>query len=27
MCITDQRFTVYYKKFAPGLAVYYNDAI
>lgn len=27
MYITDKRFTAYYEKFAPGLAVYYNDAI
>lgn len=27
MYITDQRFTAYYEKFAPGLANYYNDAI
>ena len=27
MYITDERFTAYYEKFAPGLAAYYNDAI
>ncbi|HWQ73652.1 MAG TPA: MerR family transcriptional regulator [Desulfitobacteriaceae bacterium] len=27
MYITDERFTAYYEKYAPGLAVYYNDAI
>jgi len=27
MYVTDERFTAYYDKFAPGLASYYNDAI
>lgn len=27
MYITDERFTAYYEKLAPGLAAYYNDAI
>ncbi|GBF35768.1 HTH-type transcriptional activator tipA [Desulfocucumis palustris] len=27
MYVTDGRFTVYYEKFAPGLAAYYNEAI
>lgn len=27
MYITDKRFTAYYEKFAPGLVVYYNEAI
>jgi DNA-binding transcriptional MerR regulator len=27
MYVTDERFTAYYEKFAPGLAAYYNDAI
>jgi len=27
MYITDERFTKYYDKFAPGLAAYYNEAI
>lgn len=27
MYISDERFTAYYEKFAPGLAAYYNDAI
>lgn len=27
MYICDERFTAYYEKFSPGLAVYYNNAI
>lgn len=27
MYVTDERFTAYYEKFAPGLAAYYNEAI
>lgn len=27
MYVTDERFTAYYDKFAPGLAAYYNEAI
>ncbi|HEX3010690.1 MAG TPA: MerR family transcriptional regulator [Syntrophomonadaceae bacterium] len=27
MYVSDERFTAYYEKFAPGLATYYNDAI
>ncbi len=27
MYVTDERFTAYYDKYAPGLAAYYNDAI
>jgi hypothetical protein len=27
MYVSDQRFTAYYEKFAPGLAAYYNGAI
>lgn len=27
MYISDERFTAYYEKFAPGLAAYYNNAI
>ena len=27
MYVTDERFTAFYDKYAPGLAVYYNDAI
>ena len=27
MYVSDERFTAYYEKFAPGLAAYYNEAI
>ncbi|MFN4214206.1 MerR family transcriptional regulator [Exiguobacterium sp.] len=27
MYVSDERFTAFYDKYAPGLAVYYNDAI